>query len=239
MDGFTKDSLLENSLLWANSSKPILVLNHNLHSVYLAQRDPEMARAYDRADAVHIDGMPLIWLSRLTSNPLKPENRLTCLDWIEELISTWGKSGKRIFVLGGQPGVADHFVAHILKNDPDLHIASHHGYFGDHGEAEVVRLIRDFKPDVLLLGLGMPLQEKWALRHIDSLGVPLVWTLGAFMDLFAGVQVTPPRWLARLGFEGVFRLFANPRRLWRRYLVEPPALLFHFVRGRIFRTQRS
>jgi len=85
----------------------------------------------------------------------------------------------------------------------------------------VTRAIAAFRPDLLMVGMGMPRQEAWVAAHVDALEVPAVLTCGACMDYVAGVVATPPRWAGRVGLEWGFRLIAEPRRLGYRYLVEP------------------
>lgn len=110
--------------------------------------------------------------------------------------------------------------------NPGLVIQTEHGYFDIESESDrIVATINAFAPDVLLVGMGMPRQERWILHRRDDLHAPCIITVGAAMDYFAGAIPTPPRWTGRLGLEWLARLMAEPGRLWRRYLVEPWYLL--------------
>jgi N-acetylglucosaminyldiphosphoundecaprenol N-acetyl-beta-D-mannosaminyltransferase len=94
----------------------------------------------------------------------------------------------------------------------------------------VLELIRQHNPDVLIVGMGMPRQERWLLANHDKLAAPVLLTSGAAIDYVAGEIPTPPRWLGPLGLEWLYRLASEPRRLWRRYLLEPWFAVALFVR---------
>ncbi|MDP9457479.1 MAG: WecB/TagA/CpsF family glycosyltransferase [Actinomycetota bacterium] len=206
-----------------------LVLNHNLHSLYLYHHDPAFRKLYDHADYVHADGMPLVWAARLLGHGLTRENRLTSVDWLPSVLKSCASDGLRIFLLGSKPGVPEKAAARFVDDAPDLQIYTHHGYFdatpGSPENERVLREISDYRPHALMVGMGMPLQERWILENLDRLQANTIWNLGAFMDYSAGAVPTPPRWMARLGFEWLARFAAEPGRLWRRYLLEPPFAL--------------
>ena len=213
----------------ATSDTRYLVLNHNLHSLYLYHHDPTFRKLYDRADYVHIDGMPLVWAARLLGYALTRENRLTSVDWLPPVLKVCARDGLRVFFLGSKPGVPEGAATRFLKDAPGLRIETHHGYFdatpGSPENEEILRKINDYRPHALMVGMGMPRQERWILDNLEGLRANTVWNLGAFMDYAAGAAPPPPRWMARLGFEWLARFAAEPSRLWRRYLLEPPFAL--------------
>ena len=106
---------------------------------------------------------------------------------------------------------------------PALRIHLQHGYGAD--QAQVVNTINALRPDILLVGMGMPLQERWLVEHLDQLDVGFATQAGSTLDYYAGAQARPPRWMSRIGLFWLYRLLNDPRRLWRRYLVEPWSLL--------------
>lgn len=232
--GVRVDALTERGLYGliheaAAGGERYLVLNQNLHSLYLYHHDPLFRRLYDRADYVHVDGMPLVWAARLLGYGLTRENRLTSVDWLPSVLKACARDGMRVFFLGSKPGVPERAAARFLRDAPGLRIKTHHGYFdaapGGPENERVVREINDYRPHALMVGMGMPRQERWILDNLDNLRANTVWNLGAFMDYAADAVPTPPRWMARLGFEWLARLAAEPGRLWRRYLLEPPFAL--------------
>lgn len=219
-----------------------IVGNHNLHSVYLAQRDPKMQEFYRRAQWVFIDGMALVMIGRVLGFPLRRENRMTSIDWLRPFLPTAVTRGWRIMLLGSRPGVAERAAAILRGEFPGLEIAAQDGYFdASPGCAEAERVlerITGFRPHLLCVGMGMPRQEHWIVDHADRLTANVVLNLGGFMDLLVGDLPLPPRWLASWGFEWVFRLASHPQRVWRRYLVEPWFLLPAFARDLRARHER-
>lgn len=222
VNSFTKSSLIGH-VEECVKKENYLIGYHNLHSLYVFHHDPSMRAFYSRANNVHIDGMPLVWLGNLFGYPLKRENRLTSLDWLEDLFALSEKHQWRIFLLGGKPGVADQAAAIFQDKFPLLQLQTHHGFFSMEGKEneELVEKINAYQPHLLLVGMGMPRQEKWLMDNLNQLHVNIAWSLGAFMDYYAGVVSTPPRWMGRMGLEWLYRLYSEPTRLWRRYLLEP------------------
>ena len=202
-----------------------IVAHHNTHSLYLAHRDPKMRELYSRAHCVHVDGMPLIFLGRLLGLGLRREHRVTYVDWLRPLLSFAARNGFRVFYLGSRPGVAEQAAVLLRAEIPGLYLATHHGHFGmETGGAENRRVLGEierFDPDILMVGMGMPRQEHWIVDNLAGIHAHAILTSGACMDYVAGVMPTAPRWMGRLGFEWLFRLWSEPGRLWDRYLVEP------------------
>jgi N-acetylglucosaminyldiphosphoundecaprenol N-acetyl-beta-D-mannosaminyltransferase len=147
------------------------------------------------------------------------------------------QSGWRVFYLGGEPGVAER-AAEVLRGEfPGLQIATHHGYFTLNGEGNrgVLKAIADCSPQVLMVGMGMPRQEHWVVDNLEHIRADAILTAGACFDYVAGAIPTPPRWMGRVGLEWLYRLSAEPGRLWRRYLLEPWSLLRPAVRDVVHR----
>lgn len=203
--------------------KKTIIANHNLHSVYLFHREAKMRSFYNQAEYIHIDGMPLIFWARLLGIKLNSNNRITYVDWIKPLLKEAANNNWRVFYLGGKPGVAEKAVQIIHNELPDLQMQSHHGFFDQQGDAnrEVLAMIGKFRPQILMVGMGMPRQEYWILDNCHGLASHVVLSAGACFDYLAGAIPTPPRWLGRIGMEWMYRLLHEPRRLWKRYLWEP------------------
>lgn len=205
--------------------KKWIVANHNLNSLYIYHHNSVMRDFYQIADYIHIDGMSLILLGKLLGLPCAKEHRVTYADWVWPLMEESAKKSWRVLYLGSKPGIADK-GASILRNIyPDLQIATLHGYFtflsNDQENQSVIEKIREYQPHILMVGMGMPRQEKWILDNINKIRVNIILPSGACIDYVAGEISTPPRWMGKAGLEWLYRLLTEPKRLWRRYLVEP------------------
>jgi len=202
-----------------------VIANYNLHALYLYYHDAMMRKFFASVDCAHIDGMSLVFLGRLLGLPLSRAQRVTYVDWVGPLMAEAARQGWRIFYLGSRPGVADKGAEKLRATYPSLNIQTSHGYFdirpGSAENAAVIKRIDAFRPHVLLVGMGMPRQEYWVLENIEHLDCKAILTAGACMDFVAGAIPTPPRWMGRCGLEWLYRLFSDPARLWRRYLLEP------------------
>lgn len=203
----------------------IVIANHNLHSIYLYHHDAKMRLFYATADRIHIDGMGVIGLGRLLGIPLRRKHRVTFVDWVGPLAKLAAENSWRIFYLGSRPGVAETGATVLRRSYPGLQIETAHGYFNPDpasiDDQAVVDRIEAWHPHLLITGMGMPRQEHWILDHVGKLSANVILNGGAALDYFAGAVYTPPRWAGRCGLEWLFRLLAEPRRLWSRYLVEP------------------
>lgn len=210
------------------SRQRCLIGHHNLHSVALYHRHAEMRVFYALADAVFIDGMPLVAWGRLLGLPLRHANRFTSVDWLPPLLGVAAEEGWRVYYLGGTAEVAERGAQIVRARFPSLVFTARHGYFPAADPAvnrAIVEAINAWGADVLLVGMGMPRQERWLAAHAAALRVPCMLTVGAALDYVAGAIPTPPRAMSRLGLEWLGRLLAEPGRLGYRYLVEPWALL--------------
>lgn len=209
------------------AGRKTIIANHNLHSVYLFHHDAEMRAFYDRADYIHIDGMPLIFWARLLGMRLGLDNRITFVDWIMPLLTEADKKKWRVFYLGGKDGVAERALQKIRGVFPNLEVQCHHGYFEQQGapNQDVLARIREFRPQLLMVGMGMPRQECWIDKNYENIAAGVLLNTGACFDYLAGAIPTPPRWLGKIGMEWIYRLLHEPRRLWKRYLWEPWFLL--------------
>lgn len=203
----------------------IVIANHNLHSVYLYHHNAKVRQFYRTTNYVHIDGMILVFLAKLLGKPAERKHRITYLDWVHPLMTESVQKHWRIFYLGSKPGIAEAAAEILRLKFPGLCLKTHHGYFNRQeasGEnANILKLIADFQPNILMVGMGMPRQELWIMDNLQNIGSNIILPCGACMDYIAGAISTPPRWMGRLGVEWLFRLVSEPRRLWERYLIEP------------------
>lgn len=215
----------------AHSSGKKLLLNHNLHSAYLHETDSDFCALYRLADWVVIDGTPIRWLASLSlSEKLKSRYRIGSTDWIPQLANT--EVARRLFVYGSTAVSNRRAVGRLQELLPDWLIAGIDGYGAPDG---AIRRMSEFDPDIVLIGLGMPLQEHFLLRNWSILPDATYATVGGAIDYLSGTTRIAPRWLAVFGLEWAWRFINEPKRLAHRYLVEPFLLLARAFRRRTSR----
>ncbi|MEN8261462.1 MAG: WecB/TagA/CpsF family glycosyltransferase [Pseudomonadota bacterium] len=197
--------------------------HHNLHSMYLCSRDPKMQAFFEAADLVYIDGTPVRWLLNSVGASLSAEYRFTLMDLFEKFLEHAEIKGWRVFYVGGSSATLQRAASRIQEEFPALQFGCHQGYFASTGveNDKVLQAISDFSPDVLLVGMGMPRQEYWIADNRPRLEAANIVSTGATIDYYAGEQHRPPPWLGPLGLSGLYRMTRDPKRLWRRYLIEP------------------
>jgi N-acetylglucosaminyldiphosphoundecaprenol N-acetyl-beta-D-mannosaminyltransferase len=203
-----------------------IITNHNLHSVYLFHKHAKLREFYARVHWTYLDGMPLVALGRLYGYPLQREQRVTNADWTGPLMEMAASKGWRVFNLGSPKHVAERGATELRKLYPNLQIEVNDGYFdASRGSVEneaLVERINAYRPDLLMVGMGMPRQEFWTQENFARLDAHVILSSnGAALDYVAGAVPTPPRWAGRVGLEWLFRLVNEPRRLFSRYLIEP------------------
>ncbi len=206
-----------------------LIANHNLHSLYLMQKRPELGAFYDKADLIEVDSTPLLAFSRALGLHSRGFHRCTYLDWRDHFWSVANRQGWRVLSVGGAPGVGDEAARRLKLRYPDADIAIHHGFFdarpGSSENAAVLDRITAFQPHILFVGMGMPRQELWIAENFERLPDCVILPVGAAFDYEAGAQSPAPRWMGRAGVEWAYRLLHDPKRLFVRYCVEPWTLL--------------
>jgi N-acetylglucosaminyldiphosphoundecaprenol N-acetyl-beta-D-mannosaminyltransferase len=191
----------------------------NVDKIVKLQRDPALRDAILGCDLINADGQPVVWASRLLGRPLK--ERVTGVDLFDALIDRCGAKGFRPYLLGARQEVVDK-VAGLLK--PRVELAGwRNGYWSKEEEAGVVDGIRQTKPDVLFVAMSSPKKEFFLNRWKTELQVPFVMGVGGTFDVVAGMVGRAPVWMQRGGLEWLYRLGQEPRRMWRRYLVEDMA----------------
>ncbi|MCF7802580.1 MAG: WecB/TagA/CpsF family glycosyltransferase [Candidatus Marinimicrobia bacterium] len=235
VDSLTKSEALEaiHSLISQrrpeNISRPAQVYFTNVHTIHLARKDPEFHRIIEQADLVLPDGSGLDLAGRLFRKPIR-EN-LNGTDLTPEVLGIAEEQGWSVYLLGAKPNVMNNCVRHIRRRFPDLILAGHHhGYFDEVQEKIILREIFRYQPDIVLVGMGAPLQEKWITNHLDDLEARICFGVGGLFDFLGGEAPRAPRWMRNAGIEWVYRFLHQPKKKWNRVFVEIPLFLgFIFV----------
>lgn len=199
------------------------VVTPNVHHIVRLQRDALFRQAYAGASLVLADGMPLVWASRSLGRPLKM--RVTGADLLPCVCEMAASLDKSVFLLGGRDGVAERAAHNLRLAYPGLRIAGTDsppmGFERDPVEQRrVVERINGAKADVLAVGLGAPKQELWIAAHQRELDFRVALCIGAAIDYVAQTLKRAPHWMQSCGLEWLWRLLQEPRRLWKRYLID-------------------
>ncbi|MGZ3714258.1 MAG: WecB/TagA/CpsF family glycosyltransferase [Ktedonobacterales bacterium] len=190
----------------------------NAHCFNMATADEQYRNSLDAADLVLADGSGMLLASRLLRVPI--QHNLNGTDLVPLLCGAAAEEGRSVFLLGARPGVAERAAARLQEGYPGLRIAGiQHGYFASEESEAIISRINAAKPDMLLVAMGVPLQEQWITDHFTALDVPVSLAVGALLDFFSNTVPRAPRLFRRLGIEWLYRLYREPRRLWRRYMV--------------------
>ena len=203
----------------------------NADFVVKALDDPELRGILQEADMATADGMPLVWGARLLGVNLA--GRVTGADMVPALAERASEKGYRIYLLGAAPGVAARAAEILQARHPALQIVGvvspPYGSILEMDPA-IAEGVRAARPDILLVAFGNPKQEKWISMHSRTLQVPVMIGVGGTLDFIAGVTRRAPDWMQRSGLEWLFRLVHEPKRLWRRYVIDMAGFGVFFVR---------
>ena len=205
---------------------PQLVAFCNAHTVNLAARDGELARILNSGLVLN-DGVGVDMASRLLHGAPFPDN-LAGTDFTPALLAAASRP-LRLFLIGSAPGVAERAAAELRKSCPHQIVGTHHGFFSAGEEAEIAERIARAEPDLILAGMGQPRQEVWASAWFERFPA-VTMCVGAFLDFAAGAVPRAPLWVRRSRLEWAYRLFLEPRRLARRYLIGNAAFLLRMGR---------
>ncbi|MCE9668384.1 WecB/TagA/CpsF family glycosyltransferase [Myxococcus stipitatus] len=197
------------------------VFTANVDHVVLAEDHAAFREAYSGAAISVVDGMPIVWASRALDVPL-PE-RIAGSDLILPLMKLGAERKWRVYLLGAGPGVAEK-VGRIVSERYGVEVVGWDSPMvrTDGGDAQndpIVARIREKDPHLLLVALGSPKQEVWISQVSAKLGPTVAIGIGAGLDFIAGTVKRAPRWIANAGFEWLYRLVNEPKRLWRRYIL--------------------
>ena len=228
-DVVTRAQILER-VTTAMLGEHVSVLNHvNIHAMNLAWGDPEMTTILNHSDFVFVDGVGIRWGSICAGLGGQVGERSTSRDFIEDLFEICGERQLPVYHLGDTEDVNADFTEKLSKEHPDCPLAGcHHGFFDQHGPENdrLIELINNSGAKLLLLGMSMPVQEKWAWRNRERLRVPAVLSVGGLMRIYTGATARGPKWMTDNGMEWVFRLAVQRRLVWRRYVLGNPLFLW-------------
>jgi N-acetylglucosaminyldiphosphoundecaprenol N-acetyl-beta-D-mannosaminyltransferase len=217
-------------------SGPIVFACANPHSLVTAQVDPAFRCALERASIVVVDGIGVSLMATIAGVPVA--KRITGTDYFFALMNALERRGRgRVFFFGSSQNVLDRIAARMKREFPKLTLCGAlsppFGSWPAEENAAMVARINAARPDVLWVGMTAPKQEKWVEENRRQLNAPVIASIGAVFDFYAGTYSRAPQWMCALGVEWLYRLAREPRRMWRRNFVSAPKfvglVLWHHV----------
>lgn len=225
----TPDDVIENVKNWAQDTVGRFICIREVPSLMASRSDPKLVQLHRDAEIVTPDGMPLVWMGRGLGYDVK---RVCGPDLMYEICVTRGGMGLKHFLYGGKEGVAEQLAAALSNDAPQLEIVGVYSppfrQLTAQEDANIIQRINESNADVLWVGISSPKQDIWMADHKEKLSQTMVG-VGAAFDFLSGQVSRAPLWMQKRGLESVFRLFSEPRRLWKRYLILVPKFLILLI----------
>lgn len=223
IDNVTMNEALERIVQLIESGGRHYVVTPNVDHIIKLEKDKEFQEVYQHASLSLTDGQPLVWLSKLYGMPIK--QKVSGSDLFPLLCEMAAKKGYSMFFLGAAEGVSDIAAKRLKARYPGLQVVGtcspQFGFEKDQVELErVISLVNCAKPHILIVALGAPKQEKFMYRYREQLGAPVSLGLGASLDFEAGTVKRAPAWMSKCGLEWFYRFCKEPKRMFKRYLID-------------------
>lgn len=220
-DNLSSLETLEKIKYIINNGVKSYIVTGNAYHIIVLEKDNEFKEVYKNAALVLADGTSLVLVSKILLRPLK--ERVAGSDLFEEICKIAWQKSKRIFILGGTNNSEKIAISKLKKKYKNIIVSAHNPPFGFESDnletKKIINMINDFNSDILFVCVGSPKSEKWIYKNFNSLDIILACPLGAALDFFAGTKKRAPKWIQEIGFEWLYRLMQEPRRLWKRYLI--------------------
>lgn len=220
IDKVDTNSTLERIKEFINGNEAKAVFTPNSEMIMIAKNDPELKNVLNSADLSLGDGIGVVLASRILGRSL-PE-RVTGTDTMMNLFKLGSNGSISFYLFGAAPGVADLAVEKLKEMYPKINIVgTHNGFFNAEEEKNIIQEINELEPDVLIVGLGAPKQEKWIYKNKENLKVKVCMGLGGSIDIAAGVVKRAPKIFQKLGLEWFHRFMKRPIYRFKRMLKLP------------------
>lgn len=205
IDKVTMPEAVERCLTWTDGEQPRLVVTPNAEHAYMAEKDPEFASIINGADLVIPDGIGVLMASRMLGDPV-PE-KVAGVELATNLVAAMSQRGRgSVYLLGARPEVVAEAARRLTERFPGITVGHQHGFFQPEDEPAVIAAIQAARPDFLVVGMGMPRQEKWLHRHLHELGAKVSVGAGGTIDVWAGAAPRAPEWMIKSNLEWLFRI---------------------------------
>jgi exopolysaccharide biosynthesis WecB/TagA/CpsF family protein len=203
-----------------------LVFASNGHAIATARTDEHFRKTFAQADIVHADGQPVVMASKLMTHAPIPERSATT-DFIHDAAGIAQMHGLRFFLFGSTEEVNARCAERLREIYPGLKIVGRrHGFFAPEHEEEIVAEINAADADVVWVALGVPKEYEFCVKHKDKLKAGWVVTAGGCFNFVTGHYRRAPQWIQKMGLEWIYRVWREPKRLWKRYALTNPVAIF-------------
>ena len=212
-----------------DQEKSSLVVTPNSEMIAMAAEDIELARILNSADLATADGIGVVIASKILGQPL-PE-RVAGFDLISSLFKEFAEENINFYFLGSKPGIVDRSVENLNTSYQNLNLAGyHHGYIDYDDQQKIIEEINSKNIDLLLVGMGVPLQEKFLDSNLKKLKVGAAVTVGGSFDVLAGEVNRAPLWMQKAALEWLYRLLQEPSRFGR--MLSLPKFIFLVLKSK-------
>ena len=228
IDSLSMDQTIAQIELYLKEKEPRQHVVVNAAKMVEMRNDPGLREIIASCDLINAGGMPVVWASRLLGNPLPC--RVTGVDLFQELVRLCSEKGYRPFFFGAREWVVEKVVEEFKQRHPQLNVAGfRNGYYSEDEESDIAEMIRDSKADMLFVGFSSPMKEKFLNRWMAVMQVPFCMGVGGSFDVVAGRTKRAPLWMQKNGLEWCYRIYQEPRRMWKRYAKTNPVFVWMVV----------
>lgn len=229
IDNLSMEETLQTIEGFIHSGKPHQHVVVNVDKLVKASRDEELRRIINECALINVDGMPVVWASRLLGKGLK--ERVAGVDLFEALMKRSAEKGWRVFLLGAKEDVVSGVKTLYEKKYSGLTVAGYrNGYWKPEEEAAVVEQIKEARADLLFVAISSPKKEHFLGRYQAEMKIPFAMGVGGTFDVAVGKVKRAPVWMQKAGLEWFYRFLQEPRRMFRRYFVDDMAFFWLLVK---------
>lgn len=220
INNLTMDETVEEIGKFIESGKPHQHIVVNVNKVIIADKDPDMRDIINSCDLVNVDGMPIVWASKIFGKPLR--ERVTGIDLFTNLLKKSAEKSWKIFLLGAKDEILEILVKKLKQDYPKIIICGcRNGYWkNEEEENKVAELVYSAKPDILFVAISSPKKEYFIRKNLTRMNVPFVMGVGGSFDVMAGKITRAPLWMQNSGLEWFHRFLSEPARMFKRYFID-------------------